>query len=767
MMAGMSLAEWAEALASGEIELDEKLAKRGFDSSYGLTLVADWHPSKNGDLTPQTVSAGTSKNVWWKHSDSSCVAPGGHEWEATGGNRVNRGSGCPACAGKAVVAGVNDMATTHLELTADWHPTKNGDLTPQTVSAGTNKKVWWKHSDSSCIVPGGHEWQTTGATRAFQGSGCPACSGHAVVAGVNDMATTHPELAADWHPTKNGDLTPQTVSAGTHKKVWWRHADSSCVAPGGHEWEAKGSSRVSKGSGCPACAGKAVVAGVNDMATTHPELAADWHPSKNDGLTPQTVMAGTGKKVWWKHSDSSCIVPGGHEWQTTGDSRAVAGSGCPACSGNAVVAGANDMATTHPELAADWHPSKNGDLTPQAVGAGSNKKVWWKHADSACLFPGGYEWESAPTSRSHGGSGCPVCAGNGKAIVAGFNDLATTDPELAAEWHPTKNGDLTPQTVLAGTNKKVWWKHSDPSCVAPRGYEWETAVAARAKLGSGCPACAGQAVVEGVNDMATTHPELAADWHPTKNGDLTPQDVMAGTDKKIWWKHSDPKCVVPGGHEWQVTGSGRSSSGSGCPACNKGWGLDAVRKFIITMIEYGHIGSLSQAELYTLAQQNGLLNSRRVGEAILSLASGDSITKFAGDQLKTISEEADMNVHDLTNDMSDLDIAQANPEAFADFVLAGVGGATFDDPETDDDTLLDTADMAAVMNGDAQVSPELSAAVLPGEAVEQALRSADVLFATVDEQMVDYFIAARKHELWKQAYKDPEAALAAAEAFRG
>jgi hypothetical protein len=493
-------------------------------------------------------------------------------------------------------------------------------------------------------------------------------------------------------------------------------------------------------------------------------LVADWHPSKNGDLTPQTVSAGTSKKVWWRHADPSCVVPGGHEWQAKGDSRTSQGSGCPACSGNAVVAGVNDMATTHPELAADWHPSKNGDLTPQAVGAGTHKKVWWKHSDPSCVVPGGHEWETPGSFRTSKGSGCPACSGN--AVVAGVNDMATTHPELVADWHPSKNGDLTPQTVVAGTSKKVWWKHSDPSCVVPGGHEWETTGDSRTRQGSGCPACVGQAVVAGVNDMATTHPELAADWHPSKNGDLTPQTVVAGISKKVWWKHSYPSCVVPGGHEWQTTGDNRVN-GQGCPVCNRGWGLGAVRKFIITMIEYGHIGSLSQAEMYTLAQQNGLLNSKRVGDAITSLASGSSINAFAGDQLKTISEESGLSVHDLTNDMSDLDIAQANPEAFADFVLADVDGATFDDPESGDDTLVDTADMAAVMNGDAQARPELSAAVLPGEAVEQALRTADVLFATVDEQMVDYFIAARLHALWQQAYKDPEAALAAAEKFRG
>ena len=132
-----------------------------------------------------------------------------------------------------------------------------------------------------------------------------------------------------------------------------------------------------------------------------------------------------------------------------------------------------------------------------------------------------------------------------------------------------------------------------------------------------------------------------------------------------------------------------------------------------------------------------------------------------------------MNVHDLVNDMSDLDIAQANPEAFADFVLADVEGATFDDPEPESDdepALVDDADVAAVVNGDDQVDTfggDMSAGALPGQVVDQALRTADVLFATVDEEMIEYFIAARLHTLWAEAYKDPAAARAAAEAFRG
>ena len=61
--------------------------------------------------------------------------------------------------------------------------------------------------------------------------------------------------------------------------------------------------------------------------------------------------------------------------------------------------------------------------------------------------------------------------------------------------------------------------------------------------------------------MATTHPELANQWHPTKNGDLTPFDVGGGTNKKVWWK-----CDKGDDHEWITSASGRSGK-RGCPFC--------------------------------------------------------------------------------------------------------------------------------------------------------------------------------------------------------
>ena len=205
--------------------------------------------------------------------------------------------------------------------------------------------------------------------------------------------------------------------------------------------------------------------------------------------------------------------------------------------------GSNDLSTVNPELASEWHPTRNGELRPDQVTAHSGKKVWW-------LGKCGHEWQAVVNDRSAARSGCPYCSG--KRVLEGFNDLATVDPGLAAEWHPTRNGSLRPTQVTAGTAKKVWWECAN-------GHEWQAAVGSRHK-GIGCPYCSGKRAVAGENDLATVDPELAAEWHPTRNGELRPDQVTAHSGKKVWWLG---KC----GHEWQAVVSNRSK-GANCPFCS-------------------------------------------------------------------------------------------------------------------------------------------------------------------------------------------------------
>ena len=337
-------------------------------------------------------------------------------------------------------------------------------------------------------------------------------------------------LLDQWCGEKNLPLTPETVSCGSSRKVWW-----SCEK--GHTWQADVFSRAKGGTGCPYCTGKRPVPGQTDLAARFPELAAEWDSARNAPLTPEQVLPGSHRLVWW-------VCGKGHSWQATIKSRAE-GCGCPVCANREVRTGENDLATIHPDLARQWHPTRNGALTPRAVTAGSHRKVWWQ-------CERGHLWRATVLSRAGSGCGCPVCTG--RVVLPGENDLATLFPAVAAQWHPERNGALTPEQVSPYSNRKVWW-------LCERGHPYQAVVAARTTHGSGCPYCAGRRVLAGFNDLATTVPRVAAQWHPTLNGGLTPEMVTAGSRKKVWWQCSE-------GHVWKAAVYARAGAQkSGCPVC--------------------------------------------------------------------------------------------------------------------------------------------------------------------------------------------------------
>jgi predicted secreted protein len=205
------------------------------------------------------------------------------------------------------------------------------------------------------------------------------------------------------------------------------------------------------------------------------------------------------------------------------------------------------LTEVNPELAKQWHPTKNIDLTPNDVTMASDLSVWWK-----CDKADDHEWETKIYSRKD--RGCPMCS-NRKVVLS--NCLQTTHPEIAKQWHPTKNGDLTALNVVAGATKKIWWK-----CDKGHDHEWITGVNARTQ-GTNCPICSNKKVVLS-NCLQTTHPEIAKQWHPTKNGHLTPFDVMIGTSKQIWWK-----CDKADDHEWATKQRmRRNGKVSICPFCS-------------------------------------------------------------------------------------------------------------------------------------------------------------------------------------------------------
>ena len=350
--------------------------------------------------------------------------------------------------------GESSFASKHPDMAKEWDYTKNGHLTPDDFTEHSSHKAWWICKNH------GHSWQASVTVRA-RGNGCPYCSGRYVLAGFNDLQTKYPDIAAQWHPTKNGNKKPSDFTFGSGHKAWWL-----CPVCG-QSWQTAINNRSVTGHGCPYCQHEKPIPGVTDLPTLRPDLMEEWDYERNIGVDPTSLMPSSNKKVWWKCK--KC----GFEYLALVNNRGK-GTGCRRCAGQVLIPGVNDLATLYPELAKEWDVEKNGGLTPSEVIAKTNKKFWW--IDSF-----GHSWEASPNNRVFG-SNCPYCSGN--KVLVGFNDIATTHPEIAAEWHPTKNGSLLPTEVSKGYTKKVWFLC--PKC----GGEYESFIGNKVKGYGKCPHCA-------------------------------------------------------------------------------------------------------------------------------------------------------------------------------------------------------------------------------------------------------------------------------------
>ena len=136
-------------------------------------------------------------------------------------------------------------------------------------------------------------------------------------------------------------------------------------------------------------------------------------------------------------------------------------------------------------------------------------------------------------------------------MLKGFNDLASVAPEIASEWHPSRNEGLGPDQVTVGSKVRVWWN-------CRLDHQWEAPVFTRS-AGHGCPVCTGKVVLEGFNDLLSQRSDLAQEWNLERNSEFSPGAVTVSSAKKFWWRCRQ-------GHEWRAAVSNRSS-GSGCPVC--------------------------------------------------------------------------------------------------------------------------------------------------------------------------------------------------------
>ena len=407
---------------------------------------------------------------------------------------------------------MNITVAENPDLLKKWDYEKN-IMKPDQVTTGSGKKVKWK-----CIK--GHSYEDSIKHQAT-GRNCPICAGKKVLAGFNDLASVHPELVSGWDYDKN-ILVPSEITSGSNKMVWWK-----CEK--GHGYQMQVMSRV-RGRGCPVCAGKKILAGFNDLATTHPELISEWDYERNV-LFPSEVSAGSNKKIWW-------ICKKGHSWQITIKIR-TSGSDCPICEKSKPSprrVQLKQVFMDYPQLQQEFDYEQNQLLEHITT----KTKLWWK-----CRK--GHLWQASISNRKRG-SGCPYC--NNKLATPEHN-LAVEYPDRLKYWDWEKN-EILPFNLLPNSDTYAYWK-------CEQGHTWEMTVnSATDREKMTCPYCSGRLPIKGVTDLATLEPEIASEWNYKRNM-LLPTEVTRMSGKKVWW-------ICPNGHSYRAFIYNRSH-GKGCPIC--------------------------------------------------------------------------------------------------------------------------------------------------------------------------------------------------------
>ena len=545
------------------------------------TTIEDFHAlaEKRGFAWVEKGHPKANDKTNWK-----CPEGDDHIW-ATAYSEIKRGRGCPFChtAGSGSRPSANhNFAIAHPELAKHWHPTLN-KKGPSQYTPTSGKVAWWQCPKSKL-----HVWDAkiqslvNNKSAESQHKGCSFCSGMRVCAD-NSLAHLEPELAKQWHPTKNKD-TPHDVTTRNNKIRWW-------VCKFGHDdWPAQIASRTA-GAGCPRCTNQFSKLELriyceldklfHDVIWRDRSLGKEidvflpkqsigieidyehTHGDKRDldiakaellrthgidlvrvrerslgALSPMDVLFNKRDdhilivmnliRQLIDMVNDKAIVGELQNYLKKGKLRAVkefkkifANSPSPIYE--------KSVEFLHPELIDEWAES-NHPLLPSMFTPGSGQIVGWM-----CRVCG-HKWPISigqrTDSKNRKGTGCPSCAGivegegmtsrNRAHITADYN-LEKLFPEVAKEWHPPKN-EFPANEAAPFAMDNAWW-------LCENGHEWQqhTAIRVKDRLSRGCETC---------RSVGFCSPDLAEEWDFDLNED-TPFDVTVGCKEKRWWKCSN------------------------------------------------------------------------------------------------------------------------------------------------------------------------------------------------------------------------------------
>lgn len=519
---------------------------------------------------------------------------------------------------------------------SEWDYEKNYPHKPEDFKPQSNKKFWF-----TCDICG-YSWESALASR-YLGSKCGGCSGYKAT-NENNIAVKYPSMIDEnWVSDVNlkNELDPYHITPKSKRSAVWR-----CNAVIKHYWTARIRDVVrlhSNGSViCPYCS-KRKPSDEYNLKITHPNLASQWSPKNK--TAPEDYLPGSKEIVWWFHKTEDGKL---HEWKTSINNRTKEnGTNCPHCC-NHIIEKEQSLAVIYPDLMLDWAESNTVDpaevlpssgikvkwhcsgcnheydkpireRTRYKVGKGKQPLTYQAGECKMCKNTGArfqkilrywcseidkeydlktiklnskkvltWKCKNNPEHKPYrktvfefyrmlkNGSeslGCPECLGK---VISSSNSLEALKPDVASEWHPTKNKKKASEVGLSFKDKEIWWKCSNPECEG----EWATRSVhqrtrevkeykrknGKTKLvkPTGCPYCKNQKVTK-TNSVAAKAKHLMLEWDYDNNGSLSPETVIAGSGRLINW--ICPKCEK----KWPCKANERTRKVNPrtCPHCSQ------------------------------------------------------------------------------------------------------------------------------------------------------------------------------------------------------
>ena len=455
----------------------------------------------------------------------------------------------------------------------DAHPIKakywdynENECGPDNIGQWDSRKFWF-------ICENGHQFDQKPSAISGLERWCRFCENQEVPYEAS-IASTHPEIAKQWHPTKN-KKTSSEVSIGSSTLYWWL-----CPKGSDHEWEATPHSL--KRNGCSVCSGHTVVFSTS-LAGKFPELIKEIDVKKTN-IDPKKIYHQSTELLPWKCPRCS------HEWSVPVRARTYAKTGCGKCS----------TQTSMPELRVF---TELQHLFPDAQRRskldGKEADIYIPSLQTVVEYDGSYyhknlENEDSKKTEIFNNLGLTVIRAreeplhcseldvqvpkrlsklesshimeilklfeisdpNISDIVESYSEndgfvadeeyrrlisylpapppeesLAEKKPELAKEWHYEKNHPLTPEMFYPRSGSRVRW-------ICHKGCEWDATIDKRTggknMKSRGCPYCGGQRVGYG-NSLADSYPEVAKWWFQPLNKEVTPSDIVFGSGKRYWF----------------------------------------------------------------------------------------------------------------------------------------------------------------------------------------------------------------------------------------